>query len=175
MKEGIYANWLVPERRCNARIALESPLLGYLVGHVYRTYNAFCEGKAGAPVRTFERDTGRAGTQVLSFWGSRVCEPVHATKWPGQRLVLCLYLGMRYSTGGGCWGYPFTVDAEGYREVIKGAKIQNGFLITTTSRARRFTRRGGRPHRVERLRNKINTASLNSLSALFHTGTNEAK
>ena len=55
------------------------------------------------------------------------------------------------------------------------AKIQNGFLITTTSRVRRFTRRGGRPHRIERLRNKINTAPLNSLSALFHTGTNEAK
>ena len=27
---------------------------------------------------------------------------------------------MRYSTGGGCLGYPFSVDAEGYREVIKG-------------------------------------------------------
>ena len=48
MKEGIYANWLALERHCNARIALESPLLGYLVGHVYRTYNAFCEGKAGS-------------------------------------------------------------------------------------------------------------------------------
>ena len=45
MKEGIYANWLALERHCNARIALESPLLGYLVGHVYRTYNAYCEGK----------------------------------------------------------------------------------------------------------------------------------
>ena len=48
MKEGIYANWLALERHCNARIALESPLLGYLVGHVYRTYNAYCEGKAGS-------------------------------------------------------------------------------------------------------------------------------
>ena len=27
---------------------------------------------------------------------------------------------MRYVTGGGCLGYPFSVDAEGYREVIKG-------------------------------------------------------
>ena len=36
MKEGIYANWLALERHCNARIALESPLLGYLVG---RTQN----------------------------------------------------------------------------------------------------------------------------------------
>ena len=48
MKEGIYANWLALERHCNARIALESPLLGYLVGHVYRTYNAYCEGKVGS-------------------------------------------------------------------------------------------------------------------------------
>ena len=38
MKEGIYANWFALERHCNARIALESPLLGFLVGHVYRTY-----------------------------------------------------------------------------------------------------------------------------------------
>ena len=27
---------------------------------------------------------------------------------------------MRYVTGGDCLGYPFSVDAEGYREVIKG-------------------------------------------------------
>jgi len=27
---------------------------------------------------------------------------------------------MRYVTGGGCLGHPFSVDAEGYREVIKG-------------------------------------------------------
>ena len=27
---------------------------------------------------------------------------------------------MRYVTGGGYLGYPFSVDAEGYREVIKG-------------------------------------------------------
>ena len=38
----------------------------------------------------------------------------------GQRLVLCHYLGMRYCTGGGCLGCPFTVDNEGYRDVIKG-------------------------------------------------------
>ena len=45
MKEGIDANWLALERHCNARIALDSPLLGYLVGHVYRMDNAYCEGK----------------------------------------------------------------------------------------------------------------------------------
>jgi len=39
MKEGIYANWLALERHCNARIALEFPLLGHLVGHVERMDN----------------------------------------------------------------------------------------------------------------------------------------
>ena len=60
-------------------------------------------------------------------------KPVHATKWPGQRLVLCHYLGMRYTTGGGCLGYPFTVDVEGYREVIKGHsfKLKNLFFRDT--------------------------------------------
>ena len=33
-KEGIYANWLAFEH-CQCRIALESPLLGGLVGYVY--------------------------------------------------------------------------------------------------------------------------------------------
>ena len=36
-KEGIYTNWLAFEQHCQCRIALESPLLGYLVGYVYRT------------------------------------------------------------------------------------------------------------------------------------------
>ena len=36
-KEGIYTNWLAFEEHCQCRIALESPLLGYLIGYVYRT------------------------------------------------------------------------------------------------------------------------------------------
>ena len=35
-KEGIYTNWLAFESKCQCRIALESPLVGYLVGYVYR-------------------------------------------------------------------------------------------------------------------------------------------
>ena len=34
-KEGIYTNWLAFESKCQCRIALESPLVGYLVGYVY--------------------------------------------------------------------------------------------------------------------------------------------
>ena len=121
MKEGIYANWLALERHCNARIALESPLLGYLVGHVYRTYNAYCEGKAGStPLERLREKRGGQAPRSYPFGSVGFLKPIHPSKWPGQRLVLCHFLGMRYVTGGGCLGYPFSVDAEGYREVIKG-------------------------------------------------------
>ena len=97
MKEGIYANWLALERHCNARIALESPLLGYLVGHVYRTYNAFCEGKAGStPLERLRDVRGGQAPRSYPFGAVGFVKPVHANKWPGQRLVLCHYLGMRY-------------------------------------------------------------------------------
>ena len=121
MKEGIYANWLALERHCNARIALESPLLGYLVGHVYRTYNAYCEGKAGStPLERLREKRGGQAPRSYPFGSVGFLKPIHPSKWPGQRLVLCHFLGMRYVTGGGCLGYPFSGDAEGYREVIKG-------------------------------------------------------
>ena len=121
MKEGIYANWLALERHCNARIALESPLLGYLVGHVYRTYNAYCEGKAGStPLERLREKRGGQAPRSYPFGSVGFLKPIHPSKWPGQRLVLCHFLGVRYVTGGGCLGYPFSVDAEGYREVIKG-------------------------------------------------------
>ena len=109
MKEGIYANWLALERHCNARIALESPLLGYLVEHVYRTYNAYCEGKAGS-----------TAPRSYPFGAVGFLKPINPSKSPGQRLVLCHFLGMRYVTGRGCLGYPFSVDSEGYRGVITG-------------------------------------------------------
>ena len=63
MKEGIYANWLALERHCNARIALESPLLGYLVGDVYRPTTHFAREKLGAPPLERLRDVPwRSGT-----------------------------------------------------------------------------------------------------------------
>ena len=45
MKEGMFSTWLASESHCGVRLALESPLLGYLVGYTYRTYNVFCERK----------------------------------------------------------------------------------------------------------------------------------
>ena len=113
MKEGIYANWLALERHCNARIALDSPLLGCLVGHVYRIDNAYCEGK-----------TGSTAPRSCPFGAVGFLKPIHPSKSPGQRLVLCHFLGMRYVTGGGCLGYRFSVDSEGYCEVIKGHSFQ---------------------------------------------------
>ena len=112
MKEGIYANWLALERHCNARIALESPL-GYLVGYVHKTYNVYCEGKTGSTLRTFEGKRGGQAPRSYPFGAVGFLKPIHPSKWPGQRLVLCHFLGMRYSTGGSCLGYPFSVDAEG--------------------------------------------------------------
>ena len=44
-KEGIYTNCLAFEVHCQCRTALESPLLGYLVGYVYRTFDVFCDQK----------------------------------------------------------------------------------------------------------------------------------
>ena len=121
MKEGIYANWLALERHCNARIALESPLLGYLVRHVYRTYKHIVRERLGAPpLERLREKRGGQAPRSYPFGAVGFLKPIHPAKWPGQRLVLCHFLGMRYVTGGGCLGYPFSVDAEGYREVIKG-------------------------------------------------------
>ena len=75
-----------------------SPLLGYLVGHVYRTYNAFCEGKAGStPLERLRETRGGQAPRSYPFGAVGCVKRVHANKWPGQRLVLCHYLGMRYS------------------------------------------------------------------------------
>ena len=63
-KEGIYTNWLAFEEHCQCRIALESPLLGYLVGYVYRTFDMFCEQRqSGTPL---EKMRGARGGQKRS-------------------------------------------------------------------------------------------------------------
>ena len=65
-KEGIYTNWLAFEVHCQCRIALESPLLGYLVGYVYRTFDVFCDQKrSGTPLERL-RDS-RGGQKPSSF------------------------------------------------------------------------------------------------------------
>ena len=68
---------------------------------------------------------------------------MRAQRWPGQRLVFCAYLGMRFSTGGGCLASPVSVDGTGVREVIKGHSFRTreqappsswGFCGSTGSR-----------------------------------------
>lgn len=34
-------------------------------------------------------------------------------------MILCSYVGMRFTTGGGCLVYPTQVDGQGVREIVK--------------------------------------------------------
>ena len=68
-KEGIYTNWLAFEVHCQCRIALESPLLGYLVGYVYRTFDVFCDQKrSGTPLERLRDSRGGQKPSSFSFW-----------------------------------------------------------------------------------------------------------
>ena len=60
-REGVFANWLALQEHLKVRLALEAPVLGYLIGHVYRTYNAFQSREGGTPL---ERLRGVRGSQT---------------------------------------------------------------------------------------------------------------
>ena len=88
-KEGIYTNWLAFEEHCQCRIALESPLLGYLIGYVYRTFDIFCEQR-------------QSGTRMIGF-----VKPVLLDPWKGHRMLswheVCHWRrGFSFSTKSGC-------------------------------------------------------------------------
>ena len=120
-KEGIYTNWLAFEQHCQCRIALESPLLGYLVGYVYRTFDVFCDQKrSGTPLERLRDSRGGQKPSSFPFGMIGFSKPVSSAPWKGQRLVLCVYLGMRYATGGGVLVFPVNPDSLGHREVIRG-------------------------------------------------------
>ena len=120
-KEGIYTNWLAFEVHCQCRIALESPLLGYLVGYVYRTFDVFCDQKrSGTPLERLRDSRGGQRPSSFPFGMIGFSKPAVLAPWKGQRLVLCVYLGMRYATGGGVLVFPVNPDSEGNREVIRG-------------------------------------------------------
>ena len=120
-KEGLFTNWLALEAHLGMRLALESPLMGYLVGYIYRTFNGFCERKwGGTALESVREKRGGQIPRTFPFGIMGFVKPVHAQKWQGQRMVLGAYLGARYSTGGGCLVYPVSVDSTGVREVIKG-------------------------------------------------------
>ena len=65
-EEGIYTNLLAFEEHCQCRIALESPLLCYLTGYVYRTFNVICEqNQGGTPLERM--GDARGGQKPSSF------------------------------------------------------------------------------------------------------------
>ena len=120
-KERIYTNWLAFEQHSQCRIALESPLLGYLVGYVYRTFDVFCDQKrSGTPLERLRDSRGGQKPSSFPFGMIGFSKPVLLAPWKGQRLVLCVYLGMRYVTGGGVLVFPVNPDSLGNREVIRG-------------------------------------------------------
>ena len=120
-KEGIYTNWLAFEQHCQCRIALESPLLGYYVGYVYRTFDVFCDQKrSGTPLERLRDSRGGQKPSSFPFGIIGFSKPVVLAPWKGQRLVLCVYLGMRYVTGGGVLVFSVNPDSLGNRDVIRG-------------------------------------------------------
>ena len=120
-KEGIYTNWIAFEQHCQCRIALESPLLGYLIGYVYRTFDMFCDQRqSGTPLEKMRGARGAQKPSSHAFGLIGFVKPVLLGPWKGQRLVLCTYLGMRYVTGGGVLAFPVNPDSNGEREVIRG-------------------------------------------------------
>ena len=120
-KEGIYTNWLAFEEHCQCRIALESPLLGYLIGYVYRTFDIFCEQRqSGTPLEKMRGARGGQKPSSHPFGMIGFVKPVLLDPWKGHRMVLSVYLGMKYVTGGGVLAFPLNQDANGHREVIRG-------------------------------------------------------
>ena len=119
LKEGIFSNWLGLERHLHARVALESPLMGFLVGHAYRTYNCFNNRSGSSPLERMRESRGGQCPRSFCFGALGYGKPVNPNVWPGRRIVYGCYLGMRFITGGGCLLFPADADANGVREVIR--------------------------------------------------------
>ena len=115
LREGIFSNWL---GLLHGRVALESPLMGFLVRHAYRTNNCFNDRSGSSPLERMRESRG--GQCPRSFFGVLgYGKPVNPNVWPGRRLVYGCYLGMRFITGGGCLLFPADADANGVRELIR--------------------------------------------------------
>ena len=81
----------------------------------------FCDQKrSGTPLKRL-RDS-RRGQKLSSFPFEMIgfSKPVLLASWKGQRLVLCVYLGMRYVTDGGVLVFSMNPDSLGNRKVICG-------------------------------------------------------
>ena len=65
-------------------------LLGYLVGYVHKTYNVYCEEGWKYPLERLREKRGGQAPRSYPFGAVRFLKPIHPSKWPGQRLVLCI-------------------------------------------------------------------------------------
>ena len=67
------------EAHLGMRLALESPLMGYLVGYTYRTFNGFCERKwGGTPLESLREKRGGQIPRTFPFGIMGFVKPVHA-------------------------------------------------------------------------------------------------
>ena len=108
------------------RVALESPLLGYLIGYVYRTFDMFCDQRqSGTPLEKMRGARGAQKPSSHAFGLIGFVKPVLVGPWKGQKMVLCTYLGMRYVTGGEVLAFPVNPDSDGQREVIRGHSFRS--------------------------------------------------
>ena len=100
------------EEHCQCRIALESSLLGYLIGYVHRTFDIFCEQRqSGTPLKKMRGARGGQKPSSHPFGMIGFVKPVLLDPWKGHRMVLSVYLGMRSVTGGGVLAFPLNQDA----------------------------------------------------------------
>ena len=88
---------------------------------MYRTFDIFCEQRqSGTPLEKMRGARGGQKPSSHPFGMIGFVKPVLLDPWKGHRMVLSVYLGMRYVTGGGVLVFPLNQDATGHREVIRG-------------------------------------------------------
>ena len=88
---------------------------------MYRTFDIFCEQRqSGTPLEKMRGARGGQKPSSHPFGMIGFVKPVLLDPWKGHRMVLSVYLGMRYVTGGGVLAFPLNQDANGNREVIRG-------------------------------------------------------
>ena len=81
----------------------------------------FCDQKrSGTPLERLRDSRGGQKPSSFPFGIIGFSKPAVLAPWKGQRLVLCVYLGMRYVTGGGVLVFPVNPDSLGNRDVIRG-------------------------------------------------------
>ena len=94
-KEGINTNLLAFEAKCQCRIAVKSPLVGYLVGYVYRTLNIFCDRyRSGTPLgRMREARGGQKPASFPSVWHAWICQACFVGALQGSKNGFVLLFG----------------------------------------------------------------------------------